>query len=197
MADRDGGLVATTTTLNFPFGNGISVPGAGFLLNNEMDDFTAKPGSPNAFGLVQGTANAIAPGRRPLSSMSPTLVFRPDGEPWLATGSPGRQPHHHHRAAGVAQPHRPWRQPGHRGGLTADPQPALARCPPGGAGHQPRHPRLLEAMGHEVAANLRHGGRQQCGGSAPQTDGNGGVRGDAGSLGVVDPRRAEGTAVGE
>ncbi|MEX1315759.1 MAG: gamma-glutamyltransferase, partial [Synechococcaceae cyanobacterium] len=89
VADREGGLVATTTTLNFPFGNGISVPGAGFLLNNEMDDFSARPGAPNAYGLVQGAANAIAPGRRPLSSMSPTLVFRPDGEPWLATGSPG------------------------------------------------------------------------------------------------------------
>jgi gamma-glutamyltranspeptidase/glutathione hydrolase len=89
VADRQGGLVALTTTLNFPFGNGIAVPGAGFLLNNEMDDFTASPGTPNAFGLVQGQANAIAPGRRPLSSMAPTLVFRPDGRPWIATGSPG------------------------------------------------------------------------------------------------------------
>jgi gamma-glutamyltranspeptidase/glutathione hydrolase len=89
VADRQGGLVALTTTLNFPFGNGIAVPGAGFLLNNEMDDFTASPGSPNAFGLVQGRANAIAPGRRPLSSMAPTLVFRADGRPWIATGSPG------------------------------------------------------------------------------------------------------------
>jgi gamma-glutamyltranspeptidase/glutathione hydrolase len=89
VADRQGGLVALTTTLNFPFGNGIAVPGAGFLLNNEMDDFTASPGSPNAFGLVQGQANAIAPGRRPLSSMAPTLVFRADGRPWIATGSPG------------------------------------------------------------------------------------------------------------
>ncbi|MFY7695410.1 MAG: gamma-glutamyltransferase, partial [Cyanobium sp.] len=89
VADRKGGLVALTTTLNFPFGNGIAVPGAGFLLNNEMDDFSASPGTPNAFGLVQGQANAIAPGRQPLSSMAPTLVFRPDGRPWIATGSPG------------------------------------------------------------------------------------------------------------
>lgn len=89
VADRQGGLASLTTTLNFPYGNGISVPGMGFLLNNEMDDFTALPGSANAFGLRQGSANAIAPGRRPLSSMAPTLVFRPDGRPWLATGSPG------------------------------------------------------------------------------------------------------------
>ena len=89
MADRDGGLVALTTTLNTAYGTGSSVPGAGFLLNNEMDDFTAKPGAPNAYGLRQGQQNAIAPGRRPLSSMTPTLVFRGDGTPLLATGSPG------------------------------------------------------------------------------------------------------------
>jgi gamma-glutamyltranspeptidase/glutathione hydrolase len=89
VADREGGLVAVTTTLNFPYGNGITVPGAGFLLNNEMDDFTARVGSPNGFGLVQGAANAIAPGRRPLSSMAPALVFRPDDTPWIASGSPG------------------------------------------------------------------------------------------------------------
>ena len=89
VVDRDGGLVATTTTLNTAYGNGITVPGAGFLLNNEMEDFTAKPGAPNAYGLRQGSQNAIAPGRRPLSSMTPTLVFRPDGAPMLATGSPG------------------------------------------------------------------------------------------------------------
>ncbi|MEB3168945.1 MAG: gamma-glutamyltransferase family protein [Synechococcaceae cyanobacterium] len=89
VADRRGGLVALTTTLNFAYGNGITVPGAGFLLNNEMDDFSVSPGSANAFGLIQGEANRIGPGRRPLSSMAPTLVFRPDGSPWLATGSPG------------------------------------------------------------------------------------------------------------
>ena len=64
------------------------VPGTGILLNNEMDDFAAKAGAANAYGLVQGEANTIAPGRRPLSSMTPTLVFK-NGEPWLAAGSPG------------------------------------------------------------------------------------------------------------
>lgn len=86
--DGQGNVVSNTYTLNFSYGSGISVTGAGFLLNNEMDDFSAKPGVPNAFGLVGGVANAIEPGKRPLSSMTPTLVFK-DGKPWLATGSPG------------------------------------------------------------------------------------------------------------
>mgnify|MGYP002654496683 CR=1 FL=1 len=89
VADGRGGLVAATSSINFAYGNGITVPGAGFLLNNHMDDFSARPGSANGFGLVQGRANAIRAGRRPLSSMAPTLVFRPDGAPWIATGSPG------------------------------------------------------------------------------------------------------------
>ncbi|MHA7873537.1 MAG: gamma-glutamyltransferase, partial [Hyphococcus sp.] len=73
---------------NFTFGSGYSVDGAGFLLNNEMDDFSAKPGAPNGFGLIGGAANAIEPGKRPLSSMTPTIVMK-DGAPWLVTGSPG------------------------------------------------------------------------------------------------------------
>lgn len=89
VADRDGSMVSLTTTLNFAYGNSIAVPGAGFLLNNELADFTAKPGVPNAYGLVQGEQNAVAPGRRPLSSMTPTVVLNQKGESWLATGSPG------------------------------------------------------------------------------------------------------------
>ncbi|MDZ7643160.1 MAG: gamma-glutamyltransferase [Woeseiaceae bacterium] len=88
IMDGDGNAVANTYTLNFSYGSGISVPGAGFLLNNEMDDFAAKPGVPNAFGLIGGEANAVQPGKRPLSSMTPALVLK-DGRPWLATGSPG------------------------------------------------------------------------------------------------------------
>ena len=80
--------MANTYTLNGWFGCGVTVEGAGFLLNNEMDDFTAKPGAPNLFGLVQGEANAIAPHKRPLSSMTPTLVTR-DGKVRLVLGSPG------------------------------------------------------------------------------------------------------------
>jgi len=88
VMDSDGNVVANTFTLNFSFGSGIAVPGAGFLLNNEMDDFSAKPGVMNAFGMLGGDANAVAAGKRPLSSMTPTIVFA-DGEPWFATGSPG------------------------------------------------------------------------------------------------------------
>ena len=88
IADSDGNVVANTYTLNFSFGSHIVVPGTGILLNNEMDDFAAKAGAANAYGLVQGEANTIAPGRRPLSSMTPTLVFK-NGEPWMAAGSPG------------------------------------------------------------------------------------------------------------
>ncbi|MEX0709112.1 MAG: gamma-glutamyltransferase [Woeseia sp.] len=88
IMDGFGNAVANTYTLNFSYGSGISVPGAGFLLNNEMDDFVAKPGVPDAFGLLGGKANAVEPGKRPLSSMTPTMVFR-DNKPWLVTGSPG------------------------------------------------------------------------------------------------------------
>jgi gamma-glutamyltranspeptidase/glutathione hydrolase len=88
VMDKDGNVVATTYTINFSYGAGITAAGTGILLNNEMDDFSAKPGVPNAYGLIGGEANAIGPGKRPLSSMSPTLVFR-DGKPFLATGSPG------------------------------------------------------------------------------------------------------------
>jgi gamma-glutamyltranspeptidase / glutathione hydrolase len=87
--DQWGNVVSTTTTLNFSFGSGISVSGAGFLLNNEMDDFSAKPGSPNGYGLIGGVANEIQPGKRPLSAMTPTIVFDQKGAPILATGSPG------------------------------------------------------------------------------------------------------------
>ena len=87
--DQWGNVVSSTTTLNFSYGSGISVAGAGFLLNNEMDDFSAKPGTPNGYGLIGGIANSIEPGKRPLSSMTPTIVFDKDGKPMLATGSPG------------------------------------------------------------------------------------------------------------
>ena len=88
VADQFGNVVSNTYTINFSYGSGIVVPGTGMLLNNEMDDFTAKPGFPNGYGLIQGEANSVSPGRKPLSSMTPTIVFK-DGAPWLATGSPG------------------------------------------------------------------------------------------------------------
>jgi gamma-glutamyltranspeptidase / glutathione hydrolase len=88
VVDSEGNAVAVTYTLNGGYGNGITVPGLGFLLNNEMDDFSAKPGTPNMFGLVQGEANAIAPGKRPLSSMTPTIVLK-DNKLFMTAGAPG------------------------------------------------------------------------------------------------------------
>ncbi len=186
VADRRGGLVALTTTLNFAYGNGISVPGMGFLLNNEMDDFTARPGSPNAFGLRQGEANAIAPGRRPLSSMAPTLLFRPDGRPWIATGSPGgsriittvlqvllnRLVHGLNLASAVAAPRMHSQLWPDRIDLEQ--------------GVSPDTRRLLETMGHQMR-------NAPAMGAANSVE----VLGAGGSLGAVDPRRGEGPAVAE
>ena len=94
IVDQDGNAVAMTYTLNGLFGSGVTAEGLGFLLNNEMDDFSSKPGTPNMFGLIQGPANAIAPGHRPLSSMTPTIVTThpTPGHPAelrLILGSPG------------------------------------------------------------------------------------------------------------
>jgi gamma-glutamyltranspeptidase/glutathione hydrolase len=88
IVDKEGNVVANTYTLNDSYGNKITVEGAGFLLNNEMDDFAPKPGSPNAYGLIQGEANAVAARKRPLSSMTPTIVLK-DGKLYFAVGSPG------------------------------------------------------------------------------------------------------------
>jgi gamma-glutamyltranspeptidase/glutathione hydrolase len=88
IVDAEGNAVASTTTLNGLFGSGVTAGSLGFLLNNEMDDFTAKPGTPNMYGLIQGPANSIAPGKRPLSNMTPTIVLK-DGKELLVLGSPG------------------------------------------------------------------------------------------------------------
>jgi gamma-glutamyltranspeptidase / glutathione hydrolase len=88
VVDSDGNAVAVTTTLNDWFGSRVTAEGLGFLLNDEMDDFVAKPGVPNSDGLIQGAANAIAPGKRPLSSMTPTIVLK-DGKLFMVLGSPG------------------------------------------------------------------------------------------------------------
>jgi len=184
VADGQGGLVALTTTLNFAYGSGISVPGWVFLLNNEMDDFTAKPGEANAYGLVQGRANAIAPGKRPLSSMAPTLVFRPDGRPWFATGSPGgsriittvlqvllnRIAHGLNLASAVASPR-------FHAQLWPD-QISIEQ------GFSADTIHLLEGMGHRVVVTPSMG-------SANSVE----VLPGGGSLGVADPRRLDAAAV--
>jgi len=191
VVDRQGGMVATTTTLNFAYGNGVSVPGAGFLLNNEMDDFSAQPGSANAYGLVQGTANAIAPGRRPLSSMTPTLVFRADGIPWFATGSPGgsriittvlqvllnRMVHGLNLASAVAAP---------RIHSQLWPDQVLIE-----QGLSPDTIKMLDGMGHSLVKGPAMG-------SANSVESLQGPRGlPAGSYGYADPRRRDAGAAGE
>lgn len=88
VVDKDGNAVSNTYTINFSYGSGLVADGTGILMNNEMDDFSAKPGTPNGFGLIGGDANAIQAGKRPLSSMTPTIVLK-DGQVWLVTGSPG------------------------------------------------------------------------------------------------------------
>jgi gamma-glutamyltranspeptidase/glutathione hydrolase len=88
VVDGEGNAAAVTYTINGYFGANVVAPGTGFFLNNEMDDFTTKPGAPNLYGLIQGEPNAIAPGKRPLSSMAPTLVEK-DGRVVLVLGSPG------------------------------------------------------------------------------------------------------------
>ena len=88
IVDADGNAVSNTYTLNLPYGSGLVADGTGVLLNDELDDFAAKPGAPNAFGVTGGEANAPGPNKRPLSSMSPTMVFK-DGELEIVTGSPG------------------------------------------------------------------------------------------------------------
>ena len=89
IVDSEGNAVSVTTTVNSWYGSKVTVTGAGFILNNDMDDLAAKPGSANQFGLVQGENNAIEPGKRMLSSMSPTIVLTPDGELGMVTGTPG------------------------------------------------------------------------------------------------------------
>lgn len=88
IIDGEGNVVSNTYTLNESYGSAVTVPGAGFLMNDEMDDFTSKPGVPNTYGLIQSAANAIEPNKRPLSSMTPTIVLK-DGKVAFATGSPG------------------------------------------------------------------------------------------------------------
>ena len=88
MIDKEGNAISVTTTLNGGYGSKTVIGGAGFFLNNEMDDFSIKPGVPNMFGAVGGDANAIKPGKRMLSSMTPTLVLK-DDKPFIVVGTPG------------------------------------------------------------------------------------------------------------
>ena len=176
VMDREGNVVSNTYTLNFAYGSGIVAAGTGILLNNEMDDFSAKPGVPNAYGLVGGEANAVGAHKRPLSSMSPTIVFE-DGEPFLATGSPGGSriitttlqillnviDHDMNIAAATAAPrvHHQWRPDR----LLVEP------------GISPDTLDLLARRGHRVVTGRATGSTQSI------------MRVDEGLLGASDPRR--------
>jgi gamma-glutamyltranspeptidase/glutathione hydrolase len=89
VVDAEGNAVANTYTLNNSYGSAVVAKGTGIIMNDEMDDFAAKPGTPNMYGLIQGERNAVAPRKRPLSAMTPTLVLRKDGSLWFTVGSPG------------------------------------------------------------------------------------------------------------
>ena len=89
IVDASGNAVSVTTTINSWYGSKVTVSGAGFVLNNEMDDFAARPGTPNQYGLVQGENNSVGPGKRMLSAMTPTIVVGPDGALKMVTGTPG------------------------------------------------------------------------------------------------------------
>jgi gamma-glutamyltranspeptidase/glutathione hydrolase len=183
IVDAQGDAVSCTTTLNNDFGSAVTVTGAGFLLNDEMDDFTSAPGKANLFGLVQGEANAIAPGKRMLSAMTPSIVLDPAGQLFLVLGSPGgsrittavyqvisdvidqRMP----LAEAIAAPR-----------LHHQAQPDIVYVER--AGFVPPSLDSLETMGHRVHV------------WGYKTDVNALARTPAGWLGVADPRRGGGAA---
>jgi gamma-glutamyltranspeptidase/glutathione hydrolase len=183
VMDQDGNAVSMTTTLNFGFGTGIVAEGTGIFLNNEMDDFSAKPGTPNAYGLVGGEANAIEPEKRPLSSMTPTLLMV-DGMALAALGSPGGSriittvlqvilnlvDHDMNLAEATAAPrvHHQW-------------LPDTLRVE---AGISPDTIDLLRAIGHKVEVGRAFGAAQSI------------VRASDGFRGVTDTRRPGGLAGG-
>jgi len=183
VVDAAGNAVATTTTLNNLYGSGVYVTAAGFFLNDEMDDFAAQPGAPNMFGLVQGERNAIAPGKRMLSSMSPTIVTDPSGAPFLVLGGRGGSriisstaqviidaiDYHMSLADAMAAPRL------HHQGL-----PDSLRVDPGG--FEPATLDSLRAMGYGIA---RGGASGTCTAI---------MRTSAGWAGVVDPRTTGGAS---
>ena len=185
IVDRNGNAVSNTYTLNFPYGVGLVADGTGVLLNNELDDFTAAPGASNAFGLVGYEPNLPGPGKRPLSSMSPTIVLK-DGKPVLLTGSPGGSriisavlqvivnvlDYHMDVAAAVAAPrlHHQW-------------LPDVVRVEKGFSGDTLV---ALKAKGHQIAD-----------GALGQTSANSILVTSNGLLGAPDPRTRGAEAAGQ
>ncbi len=188
VIDRDGNCVSNTYTLNDSYGSAVVIKNTGILMNDIMDDFAAKPGTPNLYGLIQGERNAVAPRKRPLSAMTPTFVLRKDGTLWFAVGSPGGptiintvlqvitnvidhdmniqqavdSPRTHHQWLPDEIVYEPY-------GLSADTM------------------RALESLGHKLVKKPRYMGDAQ----AIMIEEGTGVR-----LGASDPRRSEGLPVG-
>jgi len=191
VVDAAGNAVSNTYTLNGAFGSGVTIPGAGFLMNNEMDDFTSVPGAPNMFGLIQGEANSIAPGKRPLSSMTPTLVFK-GGRLFAATGSPGGPAiintvleiltnlidHGMPAMQAVEAPrfHHQW-------------MPDVVTFEIYGI--SPDTQKILDGMGHPIAPRLKSEGGYQGDGETIVVDSARGLL-----LGAADPRKMDARAVG-
>ena len=185
VIDGAGNAVSNTYTLNFSFGVGFGAEGTGVLLNNELDDFSAKPGVPNAYGLIGGAANAVEPQKRPLSSMTPTIVLK-DGAPFLVTGTPGGSRiitttlqvilnatvHGRDIMTATAAPrmHHQW-------------LPDYIRIE---EGFSPDTIRLLEEKGHEVRIQDAMGATQSIM-----------VGPDGTRYGATDPRRPDGLAAGD
>ena len=134
VVDAEGNAVSCTTTLNNSYGSAVTVAGAGFLLNDEMDDFATAPGKPNMYGLVQGEANAIAPGKRMLSAMTPSIVLDPAGKLLPGRGHAGRAADHHHGLPRDLERDRSPHVAGRRGEGAANASPGAARQHPGGGG---------------------------------------------------------------
>jgi gamma-glutamyltranspeptidase/glutathione hydrolase len=183
VVDADGNAVSTTTTLNNSFGSAVTVRGGGFLLNDEMDDFTTAPGKPNNYGLVQGPANAIAPGKRMLSAMTPSIVLGPDRRLLMVVGTPGGPTiitqvyhvisnvidHHMDLAKAVAMPRLHHQSLPDHIALEEDAFPATTV-------------QALERMGHKVAFRAYMGDVEAI------------IRTPGGWLGASDPRRGGGGA---
>jgi gamma-glutamyltranspeptidase/glutathione hydrolase len=183
VVDAEGNAVSTTTTLNNSYGSAVTVTGGGFLLNDEMDDFTTAPGKPNNLGLVQGEPNAIAPGKRMLSAMTPSMVVDPAGRLLLVVGTPGGPTiitqvfqvisnvidHGMSLPEAIAAPRMHHQALPDRIGLERD-------------GFAPEVVARLRAMGHEVVTQAYLGDVQAI------------VRFGAGWLGASDPRRGGGGA---
>jgi gamma-glutamyltranspeptidase/glutathione hydrolase len=151
VIDAEGNAVSCTTTLNDSYGSAVAVSGAGFLLNDEMDDFTTAVGRPNGYGLVQGEANAIQPGKRMLSAMTPSIVLDPAGKLFLVVGTPGGSTiitQVYHVISDVIDHHMPLADAVAAPKMHHQSLPDLIRLEPDG--FQPAALVGLEALGHHL-----------------------------------------------